>query len=55
MRSGLRHNFRASTVYTQAQLSDAEFTREHGVAGSVMEYNAINHRAARTNGRARTA
>ena len=39
---GLRHNFRASTVYTQAQLSDAEFTREHGVAGSVMEYNAIN-------------
>jgi hypothetical protein len=39
---GLRHNFRASTVYTQAQLSDSEFTREHGVAGSVMEYNAIN-------------
>ncbi len=39
---GLRHNFRASTVYTQVQLSDAEFTREHGVAGSVMEYNAIN-------------
>jgi Met-zincin/Domain of unknown function (DUF5117) len=39
---GLRHNFRASTVYTQAQLSDNEFTREHGVAGSVMEYNAIN-------------
>ncbi len=39
---GLRHNFRASTVYTQAQLSDNNFTREHGVAGSVMEYNAIN-------------
>jgi hypothetical protein len=39
---GLRHNFRASTVYTQAQLNDSEFTREHGVAGSVMEYNAIN-------------
>ena len=39
---GLRHNFRASTVYSQAQLSDSQFTREHGVAGSVMEYNAIN-------------
>jgi hypothetical protein len=39
---GLRHNFRASTVYTQAQLSDSDFTREHGVGGSVMEYNAIN-------------
>jgi hypothetical protein len=39
---GLRHNFRASTVYTQAQLSDPAFTREHGIAGSIMEYNAIN-------------
>jgi predicted Zn-dependent protease len=24
---GLRHNFRASRVYTEAQLADAEFTR----------------------------
>ncbi len=39
---GLRHNFRASRVYTEAQLADAEFTREHGTTGSVMEYNAIN-------------
>jgi hypothetical protein len=39
---GLRHNFRASTVYTQAQLDDPEFTRTHGIAGSIMEYNAIN-------------
>ncbi|MEO8739205.1 MAG: zinc-dependent metalloprotease [Casimicrobiaceae bacterium] len=39
---GLRHNFRASTVYTQAQLADLEFTRANGIAGSVMEYNAIN-------------
>jgi len=39
---GLRHNFRASTVYSQAQLSDSQFTREHGIAGSVMEYNAVN-------------
>jgi len=39
---GLRHNFRASTVYTQQQLNDAEFTHAHGVSGSVMEYNALN-------------
>ncbi len=39
---GLRHNFRASTVYTQAQLNDPEFTRANGISGSVMEYNAIN-------------
>jgi hypothetical protein len=39
---GLRHNFRASTIYSEAQLADPEFTREHGIAGSVMEYNAIN-------------
>jgi len=39
---GLRHNFRASRVYSEQQLADAEFTREHGTAGSVMEYNAIN-------------
>jgi len=39
---GLRHNFRASRVYTEAQLSDPEFTRAHGTTGSVMEYNAIN-------------
>lgn len=39
---GLRHNFRASRVYTEAQLSDEAFTREHGIAGSVMEYTAIN-------------
>ncbi len=39
---GLRHNFRASRAYTEAQLADAEFTRAHGTAGSVMEYNAVN-------------
>lgn len=35
---GLRHNFRASTIYTEQQLSDKAFTHEHGIAGSVMEY-----------------
>ena len=39
---GLRHNFRASRVYTEAQLSDVEFTRANGTTGSVMEYNAVN-------------
>jgi hypothetical protein len=39
---GLTHNFRASTIYTQAQLADREFTRTHGVSGSVMEYTPIN-------------
>ena len=39
---GLRHNFRASTIYTEAQLSDPEFTRKHGLGGSVMDYNAWN-------------
>jgi hypothetical protein len=39
---GLRHNFRASRVYTQAQLSDPAFTRANGTSGSVMEYRAVN-------------
>jgi hypothetical protein len=39
---GLRHNFRASRAYSDAQLSDPEFTRTHALTGSVMEYAAIN-------------
>ena len=39
---GLRHNFRASTIYTEAQLADAAFTKSHGISGSVMEYNPWN-------------
>lgn len=39
---GLRHNFKASAIYTDAQLSDPAFTKDHGIAGSVMEYNALN-------------
>jgi hypothetical protein len=39
---GLRHNFRASTVYSEAQLSDPEFTRTHALSGSVMDYSAVN-------------
>lgn len=39
---GLRHNFRASTVYSEDELSDPRFTAEHGISGSVMEYNPWN-------------
>jgi len=39
---GLTHNFRASTAYTDAQLADSEFTKAHGLAGSVMEYAPVN-------------
>ncbi len=39
---GLRHNFRASRVYDEQQLSDPQFSRTHGITGSVMEYAAIN-------------
>jgi hypothetical protein len=39
---GLRHNFRASTIYSSAQISDPTFTRRNGLSGSVMDYNAFN-------------
>ncbi|TAK45837.1 MAG: DUF5117 domain-containing protein, partial [Betaproteobacteria bacterium] len=39
---GLRHNFRASTVYRLEDLRDPEFTRRHGMATSVMDYTPFN-------------
>ena len=39
---GLRHNFRASRVYGDAELSDPEFTSSHALSGSVMEYLPVN-------------
>jgi hypothetical protein len=39
---GLRHNFRASHVYSEAQLTDPVFTRSHALSGSVMDYSAVN-------------
>lgn len=39
---GLRHNFRASKVYGRAQLADPQFSRDHALTGSVMEYAPIN-------------
>ncbi len=39
---GLRHNFRASRLYTEDQLASPAFTQTHGTSGSVMDYNAVN-------------
>ncbi len=39
---GLRHNFRASTIYTEAQVTDPEFSKTNGLSGSVMDYNPLN-------------
>lgn len=39
---GLKHNFKASTTVTQAQLKDKAYTDAHGISGSVMDYNAYN-------------
>ena len=39
---GLRHNFRASTVYSSKQIADAEFTKKFGITGSVMDYTPFN-------------
>ena len=39
---GLRHNFRASRLYSAAQLADPVFSRTHGLAGSIMDYLPVN-------------
>ena len=39
---GLRHNFRASRVFSDAQLSDPTFTRSQPLSGSVMDYTPVN-------------
>jgi hypothetical protein len=39
---GLRHNFRASTLYADAQVSDPAFTKTHALTGSVMDYVPVN-------------
>ena len=39
---GLRHNFRASTVFPLAKISDPAWSRANGISGSVMDYNPIN-------------
>ena len=39
---GLRHNFRASRIYSEEQVSSAEFTAGNALSGSVMEYVSVN-------------
>ncbi len=39
---GLRHNFRASRVLDERQISDREYTSKNALSGSVMEYLPVN-------------
>lgn len=39
---GLRHNFKASTMLTLAEVNDREKTRETGLTASVMDYTPTN-------------
>lgn len=39
---GLRHNFKASSAYTHAQINSQEFKGKKPLAGSVMDYLPIN-------------
>ncbi|MDX2118699.1 MAG: zinc-dependent metalloprotease [Planctomycetota bacterium] len=39
---GLRHNFKASSVYTLAQINSPEFKGKKAFAGSVMDYIGVN-------------
>jgi hypothetical protein len=40
---GLRHNHRASSAYTIAELRDPKFTATHGSVGSIMSYGRYNY------------
>ncbi len=39
---GFRHNFKASTIYSLDQINNPDFTRSHGMVGTVMDYNPPN-------------
>ena len=39
---GLRHNFKASSIYSIEQLSDKKFTQKYGISGSVMDYHPVS-------------
>jgi len=39
---GLRHNFKASSIFTIEELSDPDFTNEMGISGSVMDYHPVS-------------
>lgn len=40
---GLMHNFKASSAYSVASLRDPKFTRENGLAASIMDYTRFNY------------
>jgi hypothetical protein len=40
---GLRHNHRACSAYTVAQLRDPKFTEQHGTTASIMSYGRFNY------------
>jgi len=40
---GLRHNHRASSAYTVAQLRDPKFAEQHGTVASIMSYGRFNY------------
>lgn len=40
---GLRHNFKASSFYTVAQLRDPKFVEQNGLASSIMDYSRFNY------------
>ena len=39
---GLRHNFKGSSVFSNEQLQNKNFTEKNGVVSSIMDYNPIN-------------
>ena len=39
---GLRHNFKASSIFSVEQLSNPEFTKKYGISGSVMDYHSVS-------------
>jgi hypothetical protein len=39
---GLRHNFKASTLYSLKDINDTSKTSETGIGASVMDYNPVN-------------
>jgi hypothetical protein len=40
---GLRHNHKASSAYTIAQLRDPKFAEQHGTTASIMSYGRFNY------------
>ena len=38
---GLRHNFKASSIFSIEQLSNPDFTEQMGISGSVMDYHSV--------------